>query len=84
MPKACAYKTGFNLMIIHFHMGRKLDKVRYDTGSNPADINRLRNHTGKKYDNYFFLAFKYREMNAIILSPTESTTSMIISKAKSS
>ena len=49
MPKARAKKTGFNLIIVHFYIRRKLDKydVQHNfsvwliTGSNHPDINRF-------------------------------------------
>ena len=30
-PRARAKKTGFNIMIVHFFIRRKLDKIRYMT-----------------------------------------------------
>ena len=56
IPKARAKKTGFNLIIVHFYIRRKLDihDVRHSffvwlrTGSNPADINLVRSFTGER------------------------------------
>ena len=31
MPNARAYKTGFDIMIVHFNIRRKLDIIRYDS-----------------------------------------------------
>ncbi len=50
-----ANKTGFNLMIVHFYIGRKLDiydaihnfSVWLRIGSNPPDIKRFRRENGK-------------------------------------
>ena len=46
MPKAWAYKKGFNIMILHFYIRKKLDicETIHDFlvwlyGFNPADIN---------------------------------------------
>ncbi len=51
--QAKANKTGFNILIVHFYIHRKLDMIQdfsvwLRTGSNPADINRFRSH-GKIY-----------------------------------
>ena len=49
MPKARAKKSGFNFMIVHFYIHRKLDIIDAKhnffvwlrTGSNPSDIDRF-------------------------------------------
>ena len=42
MPQASANKTGFNIIIVHFYIRRKLDIIR----SYLTDINRFRSYTG--------------------------------------
>ena len=45
-------KTGFNIMIVHFYIRRKMYIIRYDTrffGSNPAVINQFLIYTGKLF-----------------------------------
>ena len=42
----------FHIMIVHFYIHRKFDTIHdfsvwLKTGSNPANINRFRSHTGK-------------------------------------
>ncbi len=44
MPKARANKTGFNIMIVHFYIRRKLDTIRYmifQYGLEPILIQRI-------------------------------------------
>ncbi len=36
MPEARSNKTGFDIMIVHFYIRRKLDIIRYDTGGHRA------------------------------------------------
>ena len=59
MPMARSNKTGFNIMIVHFHILRKLDIIRYDNMIfqsgwelvliHPVVINWFRSHTWKYY-----------------------------------
>ena len=61
------YKTGFNLMLVHFYIRRKLDiydaihfSVWLKIGSNPPNINRFRSDTGKYFLRYLFMSFNIR------------------------
>ena len=55
MPNARANKTGLNIIIVHLYSYKTgFNTIRYDdfsvwlrTGSDSAEINRFRSHTGK-------------------------------------